>query len=130
MLPDPYASMTFAEKVQAIQKQRDRTKQDNVIDKKERMDEYIESKQNVMIIQLIIQDMFYNGDNCQIIHFRDISHTFQQKHELTNQVFEQNIQQLLRQDIINILSVFKIQKALLKQDDPEQLLSTAQKMRK
>ena len=81
---NPFKSLTFAEKVNRLAKFDNLTRKKN--DASSANGESIRPRQGYLkfqskelIIMLMVQEIFYDGELCVIYHFRDITHSFKHR---------------------------------------------------
>lgn len=110
---NPFKSLSFAEKVSWLEK----FNKNNHSNRQERAEAYKE-KQKEIIILLLIQEVNIDGDLCSLIHFRDITHSFQHRHVWGHIEFESMMQKNIKNLMIdNMLHYKKSIKFIQENDD-------------
>ena len=81
---NPFKSLSFAEKVNRLAKFDKITRKKN--DASSANGDSVSPRQGIhkfqskeLIIMLLVQEMFYDGELCVIYHFRDITHSFKHR---------------------------------------------------
>ena len=101
---NPFKNLSFAEKVNRL------AEFDKTMRKKKEASStngestrprqgYLDLRSKELIILVLVQEIFYNGELCVIYHFRDITHSFKHRQQFEHLELENLMQSRIKEDI-------------------------------